>query len=407
MIGLSHPTKKLEGSIELPASKSISNRLVILQQHHHELVIKNLSYADDTQLLVKGVKNPEQEIYVGHGGTTARFLLAHFALQKGADKVIIGSKRLHERPVKPLVEVLRQLGCQITYLGKKGFFPLRVKGVAPQKNEVEVPVEQSSQFLTAIALQARSFKEGLEINYEADKMVSMPYANLTFSLLKAIGYSVSQSKNGAFIKFQDLAQSEFTVEPDWSAASYFMGMAALANEADINFPSLPLTSLQGDAKQVQIFRHMGLSIADEKDGLSVCKRHRLSLGNLQLNCREIPDLAQTFAVVFSGLGISFHLSGLTTLPLKETDRLHALQKELEKIGVRVKKGSDWISGEGKSKIERQVFSTYHDHRMAMSFAMLGLLGKVNIAEEHAVSKSFPGFWETLKNLGFVMEITSK
>lgn len=406
MIQLVHPTKNLKGEVNLPSSKSLTNRLFILQAHHPQLKITNPSTSDDSKFLKKGINQNNQKIEVGHGGTTARFLLAFHALNKNSNVVISGSTRLHKRPIKPLILALRSLGAQITCLEEEDSFPVKVIGKKPNKKEVEIAVSESSQFLTALALNAARFEKGLTIYFNKSKLVSTPYVSMTFSLLKKLNYEVKDVEGGIFIKASRAMDKTIEVEKDWSAASYFFGMAALAEEAELTLLGLKPNALQGDAKITGFFHELGISTKFSKLGMHLIKRKRPLLKQVILNCQAIPDLAQTIAVALSGLKIPFELTGLQTLKHKETDRLKALQNELQKINVGTQITSKAIVANPKTQISGQTFKTYQDHRMAMSFSMLALLGKINIENESVVSKSFPLYWEELKKIGFVIDITS-
>ncbi len=412
VIRISHPTGKINGKIKLDGSKSISNRALIIQALSKEKFdIKRLSKSDDTQVLKNLLKERDIKTYdVHHAGTSFRFLTAYLAISKGK-QILTGSARMKQRPIGPLVDALRQLGCQIEYLEKKGYPPLKIG--KPKKLEeaksVTVDASISSQYLSALLLIAPTLPNGLTLNLEGD-MVSESYLDMTLRMLQEFGIKYKKKNNTISINKQPYKAKEFTVEADWSASSYYFSIASLAKEADITLRGLFEDSIQGDSAMVGIGRMLGIESDWKEDKLSISKGPHKSI-SFEYDFINQPDLAQTIAVICAAKGIEGNFSGLKTLRIKETDRIFAVDKELSKISSSFKKSESSKKKEkyiidkaikfSKNKIPR--FSTYKDHRMAMAFAPLALLHPIEIEKPEVVSKSYPSFWEDLKSLGFVIE----
>ncbi len=406
MISIFHPNGKLEGEVDLPASKSISNRLLILQAQYPKIEIENLSEAEDTVLLHKALKQKSSTIDVNHAGSSLRFLTAYFAFKAGCKVVLTGSKRLQQRPIKILVDSLKSLGAKITYQEKEGFAPLIIEGVKPPNfGEVTIDASTSSQFVTALLLMAGNFKEGLKLQLK-NQIVSASYIELTLALLSKFGFETKIEGNEIFAKFQSFKTKKFIVENDWSAASFFLSMACLSSDSNLLLRGLKESDLQGDKSQVALFEQLGTNFYFEKRGLRL-KSAKSSINNFDCNLLQMPDVTQALVVTLAQKNIRAIISGLQTLPLKETNRIEALKTELQKFGkiINTNKTSINISGEFNQNPIATI-ETYHDHRMAMAFAALGLIQKLNIVDEEVVSKSFPNYWEVLKSLGFVIDITS-
>lgn len=406
MISIFHPNGKLEGEVDLPASKSISNRLLILQAQYPKIEIENLSEAEDTVLLQKALKQKSSTIDVNHAGSSLRFLTAYFAFKPGCKVLLTGSKRLKQRPIKPLVDSLKSLGANITYQEKEGFAPLVIKGVKPPNfGEVTIDASTSSQFVTALLLIAGNFEEGLKLQLK-NQIVSASYIDLTLALLSKFGFETKIKGNEIFAKFQSFKTKKFIVENDWSAASFFMSMACLSSDSNLLLNGLKEFDLQGDKNQVALFEQLSLNFYFEKRGLRLTSA-KSSIKTFDCNLLQMPDVTQALVVTLAQKNIRGNISGLQTLPSKETNRIEALKTELQMFGKVVETGNDYLRISGNFTLNPNVkIETYKDHRMAMAFASLGLIQKIRIVDEEVVSKSFPNYWEVLKSLGFVIDITS-
>lgn len=395
----------------ISGSKSESNRLLLLQFLYPNITIENLSDADDTILMKKALESQKSIIDIHHAGTAMRFLTAYFSMQHGREVILTGSDRMKERPIKILVDALRTLGADIEYLTKQGYPPLRIKGKILIKNKVNISAQISSQYISALMLIAPKLKNGLEITLDGT-ITSKPYLEMTLELLNQIGVTTWFENNTIKINPTPIIEhSVITVESDWSSASYFYSIIALSEiGTTLTLSSFKNNSLQGDKALVEIYKGFGVNTvfnSNHSITLSKTKKPIITSYNLQLN--NTPDLAQTIAVTCFGLGVKCHLTGLHTLRIKETDRLQALKNELEKLGAITHVTENSFSLESHSifydiasviqKNTPEVY-TYQDHRMAMAFAPLALKTDLIIKEAEVVSKSFPKFWEDLKNIGF-------
>lgn len=387
---LSHTTKVVRGIISLPSSKSISNRALIMRAISGKTItIENLSTAKDTQILAELLANSNRTIFdVGHAGTAMRFLTAYLATKEG-EFVLTGSNRMQQRPIKILVDALRNLGAEISYLKNEGYPPLKIKGKSLLGGEISIDGSVSSQYISALMMIAPSMKNGLKINFEGS-ITSKPYMDMTAEMMKVFGEG-------------------FIVEADWSAASYWYSMVALAKDAEITLLGLKKDSLQGDAVVAKIYEKFGVKTEYLENGIRLTKIAPAIIHHLPLlvdftNC---PDLAQTVAVTCVALSCAAKLTGLSTLRIKETDRIAALQNELSKLGYTVEvEGNDVVvlCRDGKSQNSynwnKISIDTYDDHRMAMAFAPLALLYPITIENPDVVIKSYPNFWEDLRGVGF-------
>ncbi len=389
-------------SVAITGSKSESNRLLLLQALFPEIAIENVSNSDDSQLMIKALNSAEELIDIHHAGTAMRFLTAYFSIQEGRDTVITGSKRMKERPIKILVDALRSLGADITYLENEGFPPLRIIGKKLTASNVSLDANVSSQYISALTLIAPRLKNGLNIALIGN-ITSVPYIKMTLALLNEIGVETSFEDNTIIIKplKQDLQPTTLVVESDWSSASYFYSIVALsAHGTEIELSSYEENSLQGDSVLAEIYEDLGVTTIF--DGNSVILKKETSEAKfLKLNLQNAPDIAQTIAVTCFGLGIGCELSGLHTLKIKETDRLEALHIEISKLGGDIQVTGDSLYLKSSKAIKSGVaIDTYHDHRMAMAFAPLALKTSLIVNDAEVVSKSYPDFWEDLKALGF-------
>lgn len=394
-----HRSRVVSGkSIEITGSKSETNRYLILSALYKNIQIKNASDSEDTQVLERALKQDLNIIDIHHAGTAMRFLTAYYSFCADDKEVILtGSSRMKERPISVLVDALRVLGAKIEYLEKEGFPPLKIKSTRPCSNIVSVDAGVSSQYLSALFLIAPSFKDGLQIRVSGN-ITSISYLNMTISILEKIGVLVSKEDN--IFKVKPFANQGKTikcvVESDWSSASYYYALIALSPvSTEITLSSYSSNSFQGDSKLSDIYTFFGVSTEFYGRSIRLKKEttHRGAFFSEDL--KSTPDIAQTIAVTCFALGIGCHLTGLSTLKIKETDRLIALKTELKKFGASVSVTDSSITlnpflGEITSGV---IVSTYNDHRMAMAFAPLCL--KTDIAFEcpSVVEKSYPDFWK--------------
>lgn len=407
---ISHPSKKIKGTIELTASKSESNRALIIQALcEDEFEIANLAKAEDTQTLEDILYTPGlQTINVGPAGTTMRFLTAYYATRPGI-RTITGSDRMKKRPIGILVDALRELGASITYTEKEGFPPVKVEGKVLKGGEVEIDGNVSSQFISALLLISPALQNGLVIKFKGE-VTSRPYINMTLKMLEEFRvYGVWHDNSISVSKQNYHSKSEsdyvYRVEGDWSSASYWYAIAALAEEADIIIKGLKNPSLQGDAIIADVYTFFGVKTEYIDGGIRLTKM-RIKDEHFGFDFSDCPDIAQTVAVTAAALQIPTYYNGLHTLRIKETDRIVALQNELKKMGVNVEIRSDNAIKIIPAPVldPPSSISTYEDHRMAMAFASLAMkFDSVIIEQPEVVKKSYPAFWEDLKKMGFVVE----
>ncbi|NNC49848.1 MAG: 3-phosphoshikimate 1-carboxyvinyltransferase [Flaviramulus sp.] len=391
-----------QSSIKITGSKSESNRLLLLQALYNEIQLNNVSNSDDSNLMTNALSSQSNIIDIHHAGTAMRFLTAYFSIQEGKEIVVTGSKRMKERPIKILVEALQELGAEISYVENEGYPPIKIKGKQLTKNKVSLKANVSSQYISALLLVASKLENGLELTLEGE-ITSVPYINMTLSLLDEIGVESSFVGNVIKIKpnTRKLKQKTLVVESDWSSASYYFSIIALSEiGTEISLSSYKEHSLQGDSALVNIYNHFGVSARFSKNTL-ILKKEKASLEPLTLDLKNAPDIAQTIAVTCFALGIPCDLMGLHTLKIKETDRLVALKTEIEKLGGDVKITDESLHLLASNKINSMVsIATYNDHRMAMAFAPLALKTSLVIEDAMVVSKSYPSFWDDLKTIGF-------
>ena len=399
---LDHKSKNCFGSITITGSKSESNRLLILKALYPDLEISNLSNSDDTQVTQKALNNNESIVDIHHAGTAMRFLTAFFSVKPNSKVVLTGSSRMQDRPIELLVEALRSLGAEIEYVNKKGFPPLKITGKKIDVSQVSLPANISSQYISALMLIAPSLENGLEIDLIGET-TSIPYIKMTQTLLENLGFKTFFNHNKIKISPADkITLKQWTVESDWSSASYFYSVVAIANTSEITLKSYYSESLQGDSDLVQIYKKIGVTTVFNNGSIILSKTPSFALPEvLDLDLRNTPDLAQTIAVSCFGLGVDCNLIGLHTLKIKETDRLEALKIELEKLGAMISITNDSLELRFSGVINQNIsIDTYNDHRMAMAFAPLGVKVPIVINNSEVVSKSYPGFWEDFKSIDF-------
>ena len=404
MISLSHPSKKLKGEITLTASKSESNRALIIQALcDDKFEIENLATAEDTQVLQKLLQFDSIELSAGLAGTVMRFMTAYLAI-KEEKFVLTGAQRMKERPIKILVDALRSLGADINYLEKEGYPPLAFNGGNLLGGEVTLDGSISSQYISALLMVAPKLESGLTIHFSGE-IISKPYIDMTINMMQYFGTKVYWNNDSIVVKSGNYKERDFKVEADWSAASYWYSMVALAmGGTEIILYGLKRESLQGDAVVTDIFKKIGVTTEFIDNGIKLTKPERIELPSSELlidfiNC---PDIAQTVAVACAALNVKARLTGLKTLRIKETDRIIALQAELNKLGFSVEViGNDLIINQIKEiKLGETPIKTYNDHRMAMAFAPLALLTSIKVENSEVVKKSYPKFWDDLKLMGF-------
>jgi len=414
---ISCPKKSITGHIELTGSKSISNRVLMIRAlcgKHFDIF--NLSPSDDTVTLERLLTSRENVLDAHHAGTTYRFLTAYLAL-KGEEKVLTGSPRMKQRPVRALVDALNQLGANISYIENEGYPPLRIgRGKAIWGNSITLPADISSQYISALMIIGPILPSGLTIHL-AGEIVSRPYIEMTMDIMKYFGADVIWNENSIIIKTGFYKARDFFAEADWSAASYYYEIAALSDLANITLTGLSKDSLQGDSEIVNIGRKFGIETVYGERQITLHKDKGSAAPQFfECDFIRIPDIAQTVAVMCAGLGTMGLFTGLQTLKIKETDRIEALIKELAKVNVSLARAPERFSK--KSGVEYHMlegtavdqgsppeFNTYNDHRMAMCLAPLAVSFPVVIHDPEVVSKSYPGFWKDLASLGFEIKET--
>ena len=402
MYQISKEFRDIEGSICISGSKSESNRLLLLRAYTSYFKILNLSDSDDTKLMISAIESDKEKINVGHAGTAMRFLTAYFSSITKKSKVLTGSDRMRQRPISILVDALKDMGCDIEYLEKRGFPPLKINGKDIQSNSVSLPADVSSQYISSLMMLGVSLENGLEIILSS-KITSLPYILMTKKIIERIGGVVKIQDAKIFIEqFKEKVIPEQFVESDWSSASYFFSIAALSESVKLTLSKFSKDSLQGDSKLIDIYKKFGVRTIFEDENIILKKNNKSLPKSIHLNLIDNPDIAQTILITCLGLGIDCTLIGLHTLKIKETDRLVALKNEIEKFEVdKIEITGDSITLENNSDLKHDVtIDTYNDHRMAMSFAPLSLLVPINIKNPEVVTKSYFNFWNDLESLGF-------
>jgi 3-phosphoshikimate 1-carboxyvinyltransferase len=411
VISVKKQNKNIIGSITLDASKSISNRILIINALCSEkFKINNLSTSKDTVTLVKLLKETGSTALLdaGAAGTTYRFMTAYLALQSGT-QTLTGSDRMKQRPIGKLVEALRTLGANIEYIENEGFPPLKIGEWSDTSTKnLSISADTSSQYISALLMIAPRLPHGLELTLEGT-IVSRPYIEMTLSLMENFGVKSTWEGNTIAILPQTYAPREFTVEADWSAASYYYAMAAMADELNLKLIGLQKNSLQGDSVVAEMMEGFGVKTRFYKNSLRLTKS-KTQKQLFEWDFLRCPDIAQTLAVACGAVSKNGIFTGLETLYIKETDRVAALKNELRKVEVTFvklpksmskKSQKEYFMVEGAANLEKTpTFATYEDHRMAMAFAPLAMLGEINIEHPEVVEKSYPQFWEDLKRLGF-------
>ena len=413
LLTLRHPSKVIQGTVQLTGSKSESNRALILQALSRRAVnVENLSAAADTVIMNKALALADTSretgesvtVDIGPAGTAMRFLTSYLNLVEG-NFILTGTERMQQRPIGILVDALKTLGANIEYEKKSGFPPLEIKGGMVQKKQsVHIKGNVSSQYLSSLLLIAASLKQGLVLEIEGE-LTSRPYVTMTLDMLQEAGISHTWTDNTIEIASQQFKPTTIYVEPDWSAASYWYAIVALSKKGEIVLPGLKAHSLQGDIAIVDIMTHFGVASSFQEDGLHIAKVNE-GTDKVLFDFKACPDLAQTIVALAAAIRRDISITGVETLKIKETDRLAALKNEIEKFGATiVADGETYHIKTKEAYAPKQVtFDTYEDHRMAMAFAPLTLVfDEVTINDPVVVEKSYPDFWEHLQQQGFTIE----
>lgn len=404
------PKGAIRGDIRLPSSKSESNRALIIRAYSRGLSeVENLSDAKDTVTLERLLREMPDEMDVGHAGTAMRFLTGFLAFQK-RDFILTGSERMKQRPIGPLVDALRKIGAEINYMGNEGCPPLMVHGRNARfgDTEVEIPGGISSQYISALLMLAPMLTNGLGVTLTG-AIRSVPYIEMTLRIMAHFGVRHSWEGNRIHVAKQAYQAGSYVVEADWSSASYWYCIAALAEEAEIALPGLRRDSWQGDQAIVEIMERLNVQTEWTAEGVVIRKVAGELPESLKWDFVGCPDLAQGVLAVMSALGVKGEFEGLESLRIKETDRIAALQNELGKFGMRLEEldGEDgkayWTLDGVFSPAEVEI-PTYDDHRMALAFAPLALsLPGITILEPEVIVKSYPSYWDDLEKVGFKLE----
>ena len=405
-IRLEYPSSYTEGEIAITGSKSESNRLLILQALFPRITIKNISNSDDAKITENALESTDSIIDIHHAGTAMRFLTAYFSTQPGREIILTGSQRMQERPIKLLVNALKDLGAEISYDKKEGYPPLKIIGKKIIKSKVALQANISSQYISALMLIAPSLEDGLTIELTG-QLTSVPYIKMTQTILDELGFETTFEKNKIQISSaKRIEPKTWTIESDWSSASYFYSILALSRQGNICLSSYKKESNQGDSALSEIYKSLGVVTSFNRGMINLTKVKDFNFTeSININLINTPDLAQTIAVSCLGLGIGCKLSGLHTLKIKETDRLRALKIEMEKLGAKVDITSDSLELYPNAKLKKDItINTFNDHRMAMAFAPLALKAPIIINDSEVVSKSYPAFWDDLKRINFSQEI---
>lgn len=401
------PDGFVEATVRLPLSKSISNRALIINALTPGAApLGNVARCDDTDAMTAALCAADGRIDIGAAGTAMRFLTAYFAATPGREVTLDGSERMRQRPIGQLVDALREAGADISYTDREGFPPLAIKGKRLKGGDVRIDGAISSQYISALLMVAPTMTNGLSLKIGGE-LPSTPYIKMTLKMMEQRGVEAVVGPDSI-----DIAPGRYSlpadssVEEDWSAASYWYEITALS-AGNVTLPGLTLPSLQGDARCVEIFERLGvLTERDDEGALTLTPSPEMH-SRLEIDLSEQPDLAQTVAVTAAMLGVPFRLSGLASLKIKETDRLEALRKELDKLGIAVETERDealvW-DGRRRPVFEMPRIDTYQDHRMAMAFAPVAVFcPEIIINDIEVVSKSYPGYWDDLRAAGFTLQ----
>lgn len=405
-IKVTAPSHPIDTTVVLPSSKSISNRALIINAlGKGTYPPENLSECDDTQVMIRALNGrPDDLIDIMAAGTAMRFLTAYLSVTPGK-RIITGTQRMQQRPIQVLVDALRELGATIDYVAEEGFPPLQITGSSLTKDHICLPGNISSQYISALLMIAPTLPDGLTITLTGN-IISRPYIDLTLRLMKDFGADGHWTNDHELkVEPQRYRSIPYYIESDWSAASYWYQIAALAPEATVTLPGLLQDSCQGDSKVAELFRLLGVETTHHENTVTLTKIP-CETKKLEYDFTGQPDLAQTFVVTCALLDIPFRFTGLQTLKIKETDRIAALINEMQKLGYIIEEADNSILSWNGKRCERKhtAIDTYEDHRMAMAFAPACLkLSDLYINHPEVVSKSYPRYWENLQTAGFIIE----
>ena len=402
--------ERLQVNIKLPASKSISNRALIIHALTGGSIIpENLSDCDDTEVVIHALEQMPEVIDIKAAGTAMRFMTAFLAATEHGEHVITGTERMQHRPIKILVDALRQLGADIAYKKEEGFPPLRIKGATLDGGQLEVAGNISSQYISALLLIGPMLRKGLTLRLLGDT-ISRPYIDLTLWTMREFGADAEWTAVDTItIQPKPYESRPYIIENDWSAASYWYEIVALSDDPEAEFclEGLMDGSKQGDSSVRYIFSLLGVKTTFGTRKAGVPTKVTLTKSGHRVNRLEydfvnVPDLAQTFVCTCCAMGVPFHFTGLQTLKIKETDRIAALKTEMAKLGYQLEAINDCeLKWDGqKSQISNSPIDTYDDHRMALAFAPLAMKSPISINNPQVVSKSYPRFWEDLESANF-------
>ena len=396
MIEISSLNKTIYGSIGLESSKSISNRLLIIKELcKTKFEIQNLSNSKDTEILNELLDSfkTRKDINCEDAGTALRFAVAFLTTKKGIWKVL-GSKRMHERPIKPLIDCLIELGAEIKYLEKEGFPPIEIKSKKLKSKKLSLPGDISSQFISALLLVAPTIENGLILEITS-KVLSKPYIDMTLDLMRQFGIEHSWENKLIKVEQQNYLAKNIKIENDWSAASFWYSFLALSKSGEIKIPNLYANSIQGDSVLSSIYLKLGIKTEFNKDSIVINKTKNIAK-EIELDLSNHPDLALPIIVTCSGLGIKAHLMGLESLKIKESNRLECIKKELEKFNVICSISDSSIKIKENQNIvqPKSTIECHNDHRIAMSIAPLCMkVNSIKFDNKNIVNKSYPKFWE--------------
>ncbi|MBX2841786.1 MAG: 3-phosphoshikimate 1-carboxyvinyltransferase [Flammeovirgaceae bacterium] len=401
-IKVAHPNGVVNAEIKLTASKSECNRALIIQAlGENNIELSNISEARDCQTMIRLLKSEEKTLDVLDAGTTMRFLTAYCTITK-RPTIMTGTPRMQERPIKILVDALRSLGAEIDYLNNDGYPPHEIKSFEQKTDHVKIQGNVSSQYISALLMVAPTLPQGLKLELVGE-VASVPYIKMTLQLLSHFGILHTWEGKVISIAKQEFKSNNYSIESDWSGASYWYSIAAFSKEANIKLLGLRENSLQGDKAIVEIMEKLGVKSTFDETGVLLTKIAKEN--SFEFDFTHCPDLAQTVAVICAATKTPARMKGLESLRIKETDRIAAIETELKKVGhhVKVIGDSEIIISPAETIMNQPTIDTYEDHRMAMAFAPLGLLGEVTIEEPSVVNKSYPVYWDHLKVAGFELE----
>jgi len=413
-ITLSKKGKSVKGIITLAGSKSISNRALIIRALcEDEFAIHKIASSNDTEILQALLADGDLTEYdCGPAGTTFRFLTAYLSMQSGT-QVLTGTERMKQRPIGVLVDALKSLGADIEYLESEGYPPLKIRSPKAfgEANELTISAGTSSQYISALLMIAPTLPNGLKLTLDG-KIVSRPYIEMTLNLMAYFGVAYTWEGQTISVAAQKYQAKDYTVEADWSAASYYYSIAAFAEDLDLQLNGLFEESVQGDSAIVEMYERLGVATRYTENGVHLTKNNQAKPPMFEQDFLTCPDTAQTLFATCAGLGVQGLYSGLETLRIKETDRIKAMQTELGKLQVYIsplpkrfsqKSEKEYFMQDGTAQFESTpTFPTYEDHRMAMCLAPLAMLHPVQIEEPSVVKKSYPEFWDDLEAIGFVV-----